>query len=166
MKWFFISLLLIATWVVAALGVLLPLLGIAWITERLTDLTLAQACLLVFGYGVALVYLLQTYSGNDGLFGWLLALCGTILLLATAVLEGLLLQKLMNLTLFQAVLTASSAQILLAYISANSFLNPASAFFDDADIDDMTDVEIESWLDGEDDFTPPPPRKRRRRKQR
>jgi hypothetical protein len=52
----FLWLFLAVVWAVASLGVLLPLLGIAWVAARLTDLTMFQAVLFVTGANLLVAY--------------------------------------------------------------------------------------------------------------
>lgn len=156
----FLWLFLAVVWAVASLGVLLPLLGIAWVAARLTDLTLAQAGLVTFGHTIALVYLLQTYLARRGFGLWFFTLWISILSLTIITLEGLLLHSLTDLTMFQAVIFVTGANLLVAYVFTHSLTGSIPPFLRGTVIEDLMEEELEEEVN----LRPPPRRPHRRRK--
>jgi hypothetical protein len=160
----FILMPLIAVfWIAGSLAVLFPVFGMAWIVAHLTDLTLAEACFIAFFQFAILVYLLQTYFARRGLGNWYSALIISATSLTITTLEGLLLRNLTDLTLFQAVLIASGAGMLVAYMVSHSMMGSVPTFLRDIFFQDMMD---DALGDIELDMppSPPPPRPRRRKR--
>lgn len=149
-----LALVIGAIWAVASLAVLLPVLGLAWVATHLTDLTLAEAALLAFLHSATLVYLLQTYFAVSGPSLWFITLLFCVISLAIAMLEGLLVQKLTDLTFFQATLIASGASQSIAYMLAHSATGDIPSFLRGTILQDMMDDEEVDYIDQ------PPPRKR------
>ncbi len=149
----FISLL----WSLFALVVLLPLLGIAWAIAALTDLSLAQACLVTFSQSFILIYLSYSYISNNAPVAWIVTLWFTCITLPVAILEAHLIHRFLDLSLFYATLAASGSQLVVAYLFVHETMSDIPEPF--------RGILFEEWYE-DDEIPSPPPKSRRRRKKR
>lgn len=158
-------------WAVGSLAILLPVLGMTWVVARLTDLRLAEACLIAFLHTSAVIYLLQTYLASKGFGLWVSMLWISAVSLTITTTESLLLHNLSDLTVFQAILTASGSNLLVAYIVSHSMTGSIPSFLrqtvvqdmmDNIRDDDMNDDDMVDYIEQE----PPPPTRRKRSRRR
>ncbi|HET89427.1 MAG TPA: hypothetical protein ENN99_01610 [Chloroflexi bacterium] len=152
---FLITVFLALFWSLLALGVLLPLFGIAWVIATLTDLSLAQACLVTFGHSFILVYLFQSYLPIDSLLAWILTVWFACLTLAVVMLGAHIVHRFLDLSLFQAAIAVSGSQMVVAYLFAHSVTGDIPAPF--------RRWLLEEWYEY-DEPSPPPRKSRRKRK--
>jgi hypothetical protein len=165
-----LALMMGAIWTIGSLAVLLPVLGMAWVVARLTDLALAETCLITFLHSTVLVYLLQTYFARSGFSLWFSMLPVSAVSLVVATLEGLLLHNLTDLTLFQAILVTSGASLLIAYMLGHSITGSIPSFLRETIVQDiidgsMSDDDMSDYIDQEVP-TPTPRKKPRKRSQK
>lgn len=137
-------LILTIAWTVIGIGILAPVLGFAWIIQRLTSLTFPEAGLIAFTYVFVLTYLIRTYfSGSKE--GWqigvfLFSMSGLTVLM----LESALLHRWIDWSMFHTTLLIGGANLLTAYLFAYSTTGDIPAFLRDIVVDGwIEDMEIE-----------------------
>jgi hypothetical protein len=139
-----VLLILTIVWTVMGIGVLSPVLGFAWIIQRLTSLTFPEAGVIAFTYVFVLTYLIRTYfSGSKG--GWqvgvfLFSMSG----LSALMLESAILHRWLGWSMFHTTLLVGGANLLTAYLFAYSITGTIPSFLRDTVVDSwIEDVEIE-----------------------
>lgn len=153
-------------WTAGSLVVLLPVLGMAWVVTRLTELAPAEAVLVAFVNTAALVYLLQTYLAGSGLRLLYLALPLSAIALVVVTLEGLLVHNLTDLTMVQSTLVASGSSLLIAYMFGYSVTGSVPSFLRQTFVQDMMDDAAGDQVEYVDQEMPPPARKAPRKQRR
>ncbi len=127
MKFFLVTLLMLGLWLGSSVVMIAPAIGIAWVLAALTDLTLDQASLLTFGYYGLVTWIFNSLYIVPSVSRWLLTYGLTVIGGAVAVLLGLLLRQLLELTLLQGVIVIGGAQLLLLYTFLNQLDDEVSA---------------------------------------
>lgn len=164
MKFFLAVLLMLGLWLGSSVVIVAPAIGIAWVLAALTDLTLGQASLLTFGYYGLVTWIFNNLYVVPSVSRWLLTYGLTVIGGAVAVLLGLLLRQLLELTLLQGVILTGGAQLLLLYTFLNDLDDQASAhigrrsipfpLWESPDFEDFYDEDEEEEV-----LAPPPPHK-------
>ncbi len=133
-----VLLILTIVWTVMAVGTWAPVLGVAWVIQRLTSLTFPEAGLITFAYVSILTYLIQNYFGGSRI-GWRisvfsLSMSGLVMLM----LESALLHRWLGWSMFHTTLLVGGANLLTAYLFAYSIAGDIPAF--------LRGITMNSWL--------------------
>jgi hypothetical protein len=137
-------LLLTIAWTVAGIGIWAPVVGFAWVIQRLTPLTFPEAGLIAFIYVFILIYSIKTYfSGSKG--GWEIGgVLFSMLGLAMLMLESALLHRWLDWSMFHTALLVGGANLLTAYLFLYSMTGTIPAFLRDTIVDGwIEDVAIQ-----------------------
>ena len=135
----FATLILTIAWTVAGMRTLAPVLGFAWVIQRLTSLTFPEAGLIAFAYVSTLTYLIHTYLRGNRV-GWQLGVfVFSMLGLAILMVESALLHRWLDWTMFHTALLVGGANLLTAYLFAYSTTGNIPAF--------LRDIILDSWIE-------------------
>lgn len=160
MKFFTSAFFAFGLWIILSLLILAPIIGMAWVLALLTELTLGQTSLLVFGYCAILAYITEIYGFGSNPVRWLLIYVTSAVMLALTTLIGLLLRNVIELPLFQGMLLIGGSELLLAHAFLNAIAGGVPDFLRRPFYEYLSDYPEEAE-DDEEDITPspPPPRK-------